>query len=82
MEASRHDRAFTVYNSPSGDEVFPEGSTFKVQDNGVLTTTTFDGRRRINSPNACQPRGSAGIATSTEASSEDRGAVVCHARWH
>ena len=44
--------AFTVYYSPSGDEVFPEGSTFKVQDNGVLTTTTVEGRRRINSPNA------------------------------
>ena|GEM_PF-2102340 len=44
--------AFTVYYSPSGDEVFPEGSTFKVQDNGVLTTTTAEGRRRINSPNA------------------------------
>jgi len=44
--------AFTVYYSPSGDEVFPEGSTFKVQDNGVLTTTTTEGRRRINSPNA------------------------------
>ena len=44
--------AFTVYYSPSGEEVFPEGSTFKVQDNGVLTTTTAEGRGRINSPNA------------------------------
>ena len=44
--------AFTVYFIPAGEEEFAEGSIYKVQDNGVLTTTTPDGRRRIYSPNA------------------------------
>ena len=43
---------FTVFYSPSGDEVFPEGSSYKIQPNGVLTTTTPEGRRRIYSPHA------------------------------
>ena len=44
--------AFTVYFIPAGEEEFADGSIYKVQDNGVLTTTTPDGRRRIYSPNA------------------------------
>ena len=44
--------AFTVYFIPAGEEGFAGGSIYKVQDNGVLTTTTPDGRRRIYSLNA------------------------------
>ena len=44
--------AFTVYFIPAGEEESAEGSIYKVQDNGVLTTTTPDGRRRIYSLNA------------------------------
>ena len=62
--------AFTVYSSPSGDEVFSEGSTFKVQDNGVLT---HDNRRRSAAHQFTEcvaPLRSAGIATSTEATAK------------
>ena len=44
--------AFTVHFIPTGEEEFADGAIYKVQDNGVLTTTTPDGRRRIYSPNA------------------------------
>ena len=41
---------FTVYYR-GGDEVYEEGSNYKIGDNGVLTTLHTDRRRRVYSPN-------------------------------